>query len=416
MNLLFLFSYFPPYVRGGAEYSGKILVEELSKKHNVTILTPNYSNYENKVFYINQLRVIAFKSIRFFLVKNLNKEQPNYNRNTSKEKRNSYFKMCVFYIISLIEFKLIIKKHLKNNSYDIIHANNFESGLALLFLNFSKRVIHLRDFSYFCMNKGFYNSNKNINCYKCTYKNKKDCFEKDGILKRFFISIFQKNLIRKMKKEKIFYIAISEYLKNVFQERIPGINIARVYNPLEKNYTLISDYDKDKIKEELGIEKEKKVVLFVGTFSKKKGSDVFTNLARNNPSYYFLVCGKVVDPNFDNPQNLKFLGNKKNSDMKYYYGIANVVLVPSLWEEPFGRVVVESLFFKKHVIAFPKGGMTELIDEGINGFIVKDEKEMNDKLVYLLNENFFIHNYELEKYSPDNIANEVTKAYKEFFD
>ena len=52
-------------------------------------------------------------------------------------------------------------------------------------------------------------------------------------------------------------------------------------------------------------------------------------------------------------------------------GAASLVM-PLLWDEPFGLVVVESLSSGTPVIAWRRGSMPEIIDDGETGFLVDD--------------------------------------------
>ena len=51
------------------------------------------------------------------------------------------------------------------------------------------------------------------------------------------------------------------------------------------------------------------------------------------------------------------------------YERINYLLCPSKWDEPFGRVVVEANSYGIPVIASMRGGLTEIVHEGINGFL-----------------------------------------------
>jgi glycosyltransferase involved in cell wall biosynthesis len=45
------------------------------------------------------------------------------------------------------------------------------------------------------------------------------------------------------------------------------------------------------------------------------------------------------------------------------------------WPEPFGLVMIEAMACGTPVIAFPRGAVPEIIEDGVNGFIVVDETE-----------------------------------------
>jgi glycosyltransferase involved in cell wall biosynthesis len=48
-------------------------------------------------------------------------------------------------------------------------------------------------------------------------------------------------------------------------------------------------------------------------------------------------------------------------------------LFPIDWPEPFGLVMIESMACGTPVIAFNRGSVPEVIDDGLSGFIVHDE-------------------------------------------
>ena len=52
---------------------------------------------------------------------------------------------------------------------------------------------------------------------------------------------------------------------------------------------------------------------------------------------------------------------------------ATGLLLPLDWPEPFGLVMIESMACGTPVIAYNRGSVPEVIDEGLTGFIVEDE-------------------------------------------
>lgn len=55
---------------------------------------------------------------------------------------------------------------------------------------------------------------------------------------------------------------------------------------------------------------------------------------------------------------------------------SRALLFPIEWEEPFGLVIIEAMLSGCPVVAFGRGAAPELIEEGITGFIARDEHEM----------------------------------------
>lgn len=63
---------------------------------------------------------------------------------------------------------------------------------------------------------------------------------------------------------------------------------------------------------------------------------------------------------------IRFLGRVAQGD---FYPEVDVIVVPSLWEEPLGMVVAESMAFGKPVIGSRRGGIPEMIKDGENGLL-----------------------------------------------
>ena len=63
-----------------------------------------------------------------------------------------------------------------------------------------------------------------------------------------------------------------------------------------------------------------------------------------------------------------FLGYRP--DVRPYLADADVVVVPSVYEDPLPRAALEGMAFARPVIAFARGGLPELIEHGVTGMLV----------------------------------------------
>jgi glycosyltransferase involved in cell wall biosynthesis len=52
------------------------------------------------------------------------------------------------------------------------------------------------------------------------------------------------------------------------------------------------------------------------------------------------------------------------------YAAADVVALPTLWDEPFGRAPLEAGTVSKPVVAYASGGLVETVTDGDNGFLI----------------------------------------------
>lgn len=61
--------------------------------------------------------------------------------------------------------------------------------------------------------------------------------------------------------------------------------------------------------------------------------------------------------------------------MHQYYPLADLVVVPSEFEEPFGMVAIEAMSCGTPVLATRRGGLPEIITNDVTGFLLDDAKD-----------------------------------------
>jgi glycosyltransferase involved in cell wall biosynthesis len=74
-------------------------------------------------------------------------------------------------------------------------------------------------------------------------------------------------------------------------------------------------------------------------------------------------------------ERVKYIGEIGEGDKHAFLGNARALLFPIDWPEPFGLVMIEALACGTPVIAFPGGAVSEILDDGVTGFIVKSIEE-----------------------------------------
>jgi glycosyltransferase involved in cell wall biosynthesis len=84
---------------------------------------------------------------------------------------------------------------------------------------------------------------------------------------------------------------------------------------------------------------------------------------------------EAVEPHVDG-HRISFLGEVAGAPRKELFARARAFLMPIRWPEPFGMVMVEALACGTPVLAFPEGAASEIVIDGVNGFLVRDEQEM----------------------------------------
>ncbi|MGU3494380.1 glycosyltransferase family 4 protein [Xanthobacteraceae bacterium A53D] len=81
---------------------------------------------------------------------------------------------------------------------------------------------------------------------------------------------------------------------------------------------------------------------------------------------------EVIEPLVAANPNVEFIGEIDERQKAQFLGNATALLFPIDWPEPFGLVMIEAMACGTPVVAFENGSVSEVIDEGISGRIVRD--------------------------------------------
>ncbi|WP_045744262.1 glycosyltransferase family 4 protein [Actinoplanes rectilineatus] len=118
-------------------------------------------------------------------------------------------------------------------------------------------------------------------------------------------------------------------------------------------------------------------LIVFGRIHPDKGTDIAIEIARR-AGRRLLICGIVqdqdyfadsVEPHVDG-EAVVHLGPIGPDRRAAILGSGAALLHPIRFAEPFGLSVVESMICGTPVVAYRKGSMTEVIDEGVTGFLV----------------------------------------------
>lgn len=121
---------------------------------------------------------------------------------------------------------------------------------------------------------------------------------------------------------------------------------------------------------------------------------------------------KTIRPLLTGPY-VEFMGEITDFEAKTaFLGNAKAVLFPIQWHEPFGLVMIESMASGTPVIAFNKGSVPEVIEQGKTGFIVETEEEMLASLSQVDTiDREYCHRYATEHFSVDTMVDAYLEAY-----
>ncbi|URC11705.1 glycosyltransferase family 4 protein [Flavobacterium sp. B183] len=199
------------------------------------------------------------------------------------------------------------------------------------------------------------------------------------------------------------------YVSNFLAEKEPvSINKRIIHNVLEEGFLEKAMNSKNRIKDQ-------KIVLMICSLKSYKGVNEFLKLAQVNPDYTFKLVVNAstaeIDQYFYNewrPENLIIYPTQ--TDIHPFYKEAGVVLNlsdPKQWIETFGLTILEAMTYSLPVIVPTVGGVTELVSEDKNGYLIDSNKidEISDKLHKILDNN------ELYNFLSNN-AFEMSKQFR----
>ncbi|MBX6327752.1 MAG: glycosyltransferase family 4 protein [Pseudolabrys sp.] len=83
----------------------------------------------------------------------------------------------------------------------------------------------------------------------------------------------------------------------------------------------------------------------------------------------------VIAPMVRDHKSVEFIGEIDERQKADFLGNARALLFPVDWPEPFGLVMIEAMACGTPVVAFRRGSVPEVVDEGVTGFIVHDVRE-----------------------------------------
>jgi phosphatidylinositol alpha-1,6-mannosyltransferase len=229
------------------------------------------------------------------------------------------------------------------------------------------------------------------------------------ILHGYDILLAQKSFWKKLWLKIILHqarhiIVNSNFTKSkVLKQGIKPKKITIVYPCPNIKPTDLNSNKKQIIKKELDLE-NKKILLSVGRLTKRKGHDkvieCLPDLIAQIPNLIYLLVGegdykKELEELAEKLQvrgNLIFLENISDTNLPYYYDLADVFIMPSRLEnktdvEGFGIVYLEANLFQKPVIAGQSGGVSDAVINNQTGFLVDPQNctEIKQTITKLFN-------------------------------
>ncbi len=391
MNILLTTDVFPPYC-GGSGWSTYFLAKGLQKQgHNIKVITYQQGHkkiVEDKYNGIDVIRI------------GRKLQSDPVSRLLEKKKSGTRF-------ISQI------KKSLKSDDIEIVHAAHMLSGLFTRSALDGKDipyVITIRDYWPVCLYSTMISQGKP--CRNCNSDTMKDCYAsyntKYGSLSSVIYGMIKKEMENRARvlKEAALAGFVSEYLMKKVKSKIEGVNAEVIPNGLDFDHiaAVLSEDPQIRFKSDYAV--------FIGKLEPYKGTDLLVELLEN-PKFKtpVVVIGegmeleKIIATAEKNKKRAVFLGWTPNEEVLRIVKGAKLLLFPSVWDEPLSRVLLEASALGVPAVAMKTGGTPELIKNNSNGVLVNKPEDFARTVVRILNKTEKIS--EMKK-------NQITSAKQNF--
>ena len=175
-------------------------------------------------------------------------------------------------------------------------------------------------------------------------------------------------------------IFITKWVKKKFFEGLPS---------LSDNKTQIIYHSIDPFKKKI---KKNKQIIFVGKLNESKGYDLYCKamfkiLDSNKDWRAYSIGEEKRFQNFPTHSRHKSLGQISHSKVLEYLGKSEIAIIPSRWEEPFGRTAMEASSRGCATIISKQGGLPETTDHAIKLKKLDVKNIENETINLIINKN-----------------------------
>lgn len=237
-------------------------------------------------------------------------------------------------------------------------------------------------------------------CIKCTSTTLAKCLTRRTPA-RFAVAEKMMQLIRKnIARGYDHYTVLSQSHKSILiQHRFPPRKITVIPNFIDvQEFQARAKKYADEIEQNLKLPKTKPIVTYVGYLREQKGVkyliQAIPQILREHSNAYFLIVGPGPQRN-ELIQLATKIGVAGKTHFAEYvdpvkipavYYKSTIIVFPSIWSEPLGRVHLEAFAVEKPVVATNVGGIPEIVQNNVNGLLVppKDSTKLAEAINTLL--------------------------------
>ena len=161
---------------------------------------------------------------------------------------------------------------------------------------------------------------------------------------------------------------------------------------------------------------------FIGRIAPVKGTHLAIDVAKRT-GIPLKIAGEVqpdhrayfeskIKPHLDG-NLVEYVGAANLEAKNELLGNSMAMLFPIQWKEPFGLVMLEAMACGTPVLAMPGGSVSEVVREGVSGYICRSVREMANRVTNLGIQPATARRYVEENFSIEKMVGEYITLYKE---
>ncbi|MFQ5687852.1 MAG: glycosyltransferase family 4 protein [Candidatus Scalindua sp.] len=230
-------------------------------------------------------------------------------------------------------------------------------------------------------------------------------------------------------------IAVSERVAKAIQKWhfVDKEKIHTVYNGVEINLFSPDQSERERIRRTLAISDDEKVLLFFSFVTKQKGLHLLIKALPDILKEYrcikllvvgegdYLIEARQLVRQLGLEKDVIFVGHIPRKDAPDYINASDVFILPTLRQEGMPFSLLEAMSCGKPVIASKIGGISSVVDDGIDGLLILpgDVSKLIEKTIFLLNNKDFADKLAVnarekavKKFSLEKMIDETIKVFK----
>ncbi|MBL4674826.1 MAG: glycosyltransferase [Mucilaginibacter sp.] len=216
-----------------------------------------------------------------------------------------------------------------------------------------------------------------------------------------------KRAVSLSKKRSLAFTGCSDYISNKIKLYAPTFTVYNGVNTSSYQFNPLVDEDAP--------------LVFLGRIEHIKGAHIAVEIALKT-NKRLVIAGNIpseAQKYFDTKvspflnDKITYIGPVDDNQKNQILGQSAALLMPILWDEPFGIVMVEAMACGTPVIALKRGAVPEVVTDSLNGYTATTTGQLIEKVALLPQiDRKSVRATVEEKFSAESIAADYVQVYQ----